>query len=164
MPRAIRGAPMRSHSTRFLPTSRPPHLARHLIIRRHGCYAATRGCWPSMMTSMPCAPHINSHAALFCARELITTRWPQTSARDRKSTRLNSSHDQISYAVFCLKKKKEDTIEPTRGNHRARDATTHPVVAIVENGPLADNGGPGLGVLMTPQVCIAPHGARVPHS
>src|SRR2546421_9017848 len=27
------------------------------------------------------------------------------SGRDRKSTRLNSSHDQISYAVFCLKKK-----------------------------------------------------------
>src|SRR3982750_4974767 len=33
------------------------------------------------------------------------SRWikPET---DRKSTRLNSSHDQISYAVFCLKKKK----------------------------------------------------------
>src|SRR2546421_6045782 len=29
--------------------------------------------------------------------------------RDRKSTRLNSSHDQISYAVFCLKKKKKIT-------------------------------------------------------
>src|SRR3989440_10501046 len=29
--------------------------------------------------------------------------------RDRKSTRLNSSHDQISYAVFCLKKKKKKT-------------------------------------------------------
>src|SRR2546428_6266156 len=28
---------------------------------------------------------------------------------DRKSTRLNSSHDQISYAVFCLKKKKKHT-------------------------------------------------------
>src|SRR2546430_12753305 len=28
------------------------------------------------------------------------------SLRDRKSTRLNSSHSQISYAVFCLKKKK----------------------------------------------------------
>src|SRR3712207_8937384 len=27
--------------------------------------------------------------------------------RDRKSTRLNSSHDNISYAVFCLKKKKK---------------------------------------------------------
>src|SRR2546430_5601988 len=30
--------------------------------------------------------------------------------RDRKSTRLNSSHSQISYAVFCLKKKKNTTI------------------------------------------------------
>src|SRR5688572_32398250 len=29
------------------------------------------------------------------------------SDRDRKSTRLNSSHSQISYAVFCLKKKKK---------------------------------------------------------
>src|SRR2546427_3521865 len=29
------------------------------------------------------------------------------SSRDRKSTRLNSSHSQISYAVFCLKKKKQ---------------------------------------------------------
>src|SRR2546430_12414995 len=29
--------------------------------------------------------------------------------RDRKSTRLNSSHSQISYAVFCLKKKKYTT-------------------------------------------------------
>src|SRR2546427_2286207 len=29
--------------------------------------------------------------------------------RDRKSTRLNSSHSQISYAVFCLKKKKKTT-------------------------------------------------------
>src|SRR6266478_7931720 len=30
--------------------------------------------------------------------------------RDRKSTRLNSSHSQISYAVFCLKKKKKKKI------------------------------------------------------
>src|SRR3989475_6843364 len=30
---------------------------------------------------------------------------PPSGARDRKSTRLNSSHSQISYAVFCLKKK-----------------------------------------------------------
>src|SRR2546430_2863664 len=35
---------------------------------------------------------------------------------DRKSTRLNSSHSQISYAVFCLKKKKE---------HYSRIAHTH---------------------------------------
>src|SRR2546430_3298349 len=30
----------------------------------------------------------------------------ELSVKDRKSTRLNSSHSQISYAVFCLKKKK----------------------------------------------------------
>src|SRR6266478_9183296 len=43
-------------------------------------------------------------------------RWPgrapvprAAACRDRKSTRLNSSHSQISYAVFCLKKKKKKT-------------------------------------------------------
>src|SRR2546421_9532021 len=38
---------------------------------------------------------------------------------DRKSTRLNSSHDQISYAVFCLKKKKlhRPPIGPERERH-----------------------------------------------
>src|SRR5690606_40466341 len=35
----------------------------------------------------------------------IKANWPEE-ARDRKSTRLNSSHVKISYAVFCLKKKK----------------------------------------------------------
>src|SRR3712207_8045578 len=34
------------------------------------------------------------------------------SVADRKSTRLNSSHANISYAVFCLKKKKNTTIHP----------------------------------------------------
>src|SRR5688572_32626283 len=32
----------------------------------------------------------------------------KANATDRKSTRLNSSHSQISYAVFCLKKKKKN--------------------------------------------------------
>src|SRR5206468_13127618 len=36
---------------------------------------------------------------------------PARSPADRKSTRLNSSHDQISYAVFCLKKKKKSTFK-----------------------------------------------------
>src|SRR2546430_9060687 len=36
---------------------------------------------------------------------------PRSAATDRKSTRLNSSHSQISYAVFCLKKKKQKKIE-----------------------------------------------------
>src|SRR2546426_1294653 len=47
--------------------------------------------------------------ALFSARPLVVriTASPRTSA-DRKSTRLNSSHLVISYAVFCLKKKKKN--------------------------------------------------------
>src|SRR2546427_5995887 len=40
--------------------------------------------------------------------------------RDRKSTRLNSSHSQISYAVFCLKKKKK----LDRNCHHPRDPDT----------------------------------------
>src|SRR2546428_2149346 len=45
---------------------------------------------------------------------IVASRWPAftscprfTATSDRKSTRLNSSHSQISYAVFCLKKKIE---------------------------------------------------------
>src|SRR2546427_9285945 len=40
---------------------------------------------------------------------------------DRKSTRLNSSHSQISYAVFCLKKKKQislNTLKTTTQHYR----------------------------------------------
>src|SRR2546430_5856599 len=36
---------------------------------------------------------------------------------DRKSTRLNSSHSQISYAVFCLKKKNPDNVTHTPRRH-----------------------------------------------
>src|SRR2546430_13329330 len=39
-------------------------------------------------------------------------------ARDRKSTRLNSSHSQISYAVFCLKKKSSFRRRGSRNDQR----------------------------------------------
>src|SRR2546428_5226902 len=39
---------------------------------------------------------------------------PALRATDRKSTRLNSSHDQISYAVFCLKKKTRQPLHQLR--------------------------------------------------
>src|SRR5258707_6057599 len=39
---------------------------------------------------------------------------PDSGHRDRKSTRLNSSHANISYAVFCLKKKKSDRLKGRR--------------------------------------------------
>src|SRR2546430_12747881 len=44
-------------------------------------------------------------------RDLVVPR------QDRKSTRLNSSHSQISYAVFCLKKKKKKQVCNCRVTH-----------------------------------------------
>src|SRR5206468_10440170 len=51
----------------------------------------------------------NDHSDLAAKLEAsdLAAKLEATEAKlDRKSTRLNSSHDQISYAVFCLKKKK----------------------------------------------------------
>src|SRR3712207_7614470 len=48
-----------------------------------------------------------SHVVALAQRELLTALADQVrDPADRKSTRLNSSHANISYAVFCLKKKK----------------------------------------------------------
>src|SRR5205085_201185 len=58
------------------------------------------------------------------ARLLVAARYQKT--RDRKSTRLNSSHSQISYAVFCLKKK-------TNNNRRRPERWS--VGAVVGYGP-----------------------------
>src|SRR2546422_8559076 len=46
---------------------------------------------------------------------------PAREWRDRKSTRLNSSHGYISYAVFCLKKKKK---------HKYKHLSTHSIIAL----------------------------------
>src|SRR5688572_31999274 len=55
----------------------------------------------SLGTSAPAAPN-----APVTESEGVISPEPVRPARDRKSTRLNSSHSQISYAVFCLKKKR----------------------------------------------------------
>src|SRR2546422_3777513 len=44
--------------------------------------------------------------AVFAERDFHRVLVSEVASRDRKSTRLNSSHGYISYAVFCLKKKK----------------------------------------------------------
>src|SRR5947207_8744742 len=55
---------------------------------------------------------------------------PPGTSSDRKSTRLNSSHTVISYAVFCLKKKKKktrrlgDKVENKEGEHHEEDIRT----------------------------------------
>src|SRR2546427_121953 len=66
---------------------------------------------PPRSTLFPYTTLFRSRAA-GPSRVPVGTAWSPTTAmtvphRDRKSTRLNSSHSQISYAVFCLKKKKK---------------------------------------------------------
>src|SRR2546430_10057363 len=55
-------------------------------------------------SAVACAPGFRN-------RERLRLRW-----EDRKSTRLNSSHSQISYAVFCLKKKTDDFLPNFHAN------------------------------------------------
>src|SRR2546430_5848461 len=53
------------------------------------------------------------------------------SRRDRKSTRLNSSHSQISYAVFCLKKKKKNKSTPTEWSRTSLQHVHELVISFV---------------------------------
>src|SRR5256886_6686642 len=73
----------KSYSLRIM--RRPPRSFEKIWIR--SAFVPDSLCSPSMF-----------FAASIC--------WHPTRREDRKSTRLNSSHSQISYAVFCLKKKK----------------------------------------------------------
>src|SRR5439155_2461156 len=69
---------------------------------------------------------IGPHAELAAEHDVESLR-PGTAGLDRKSTRLNSSHVAISYAVFCLKKKnigrRRGGVWARRG-HRARERRT----------------------------------------
>src|SRR5450432_4372093 len=51
---------------------------------------------------------------------------PLKEIKDRKSTRLNSSHDQISYAVFCLQQKKHNHNHPFPQQHQPSRLKHHP--------------------------------------
>src|SRR5688572_31809077 len=48
----------------------------------------------------------------------VSTGYAEALRQDRKSTRLNSSHSQISYAVFCLKKKNNKVHHKTRQHQK----------------------------------------------
>src|SRR5688572_31573249 len=56
-------------------------------------------------------PFVNRSLRNPCFKEILLLRREDL---DRKSTRLNSSHSQISYAVFCLKKKKIYTFQDSK--------------------------------------------------
>src|SRR5438445_4109846 len=69
-------------------------------------FRSSKAFWPSAL------PNHCSHLSFFSVMAEKNDKWEQ----DRKSTRLNSSHANISYAVFCLKKKKI-----RRGDLQCRD-------------------------------------------
>src|SRR3712207_7668429 len=50
-----------------------------------------------------------AHGLALISQQLLLDSLALLGGQDRKSTRLNSSHANISYAVFCLKKKKHQT-------------------------------------------------------
>src|SRR5206468_10495286 len=94
----------------FFFSSYAPHLALHSFPTRR-----SSDLWKIIAISLPRIRRISASEAF--VRSLPRKRIsplilvlrarvsPMTEDQDRKSTRLNSSHDQISYAVFCLKKK-----------------------------------------------------------
>src|SRR2546430_6145288 len=57
--------------------------------------------------------------------DLMRRRRPRAKREDRKSTRLNSSHSQISYAVFCLKKKNTGSGYQLHGHRLERAPTAY---------------------------------------
>src|SRR5207302_9210160 len=90
------GPPPHLHS---FPTRRSSDLSRraHPLPRRSSRARRSRSGWSSHRVASPAGGTVQVDFAsqALCSKEV-----------DRKSTRLNSSHVKISYAVFCLKKKK----------------------------------------------------------
>src|SRR5258708_17339141 len=70
-------------------------------------FCSGRSTWPVLLILLSCAgAHLSA-----------------SPSADRKSTRLNSSHQIISYAVFCLKKKKKSKLT-ARHDHSPRSSRT----------------------------------------
>src|SRR5205814_10582062 len=98
-----------THLFLLLPTPPPPTptlfpyttlFRSHAPIRKYHVYATFVNC--NMLKTAASPANIPTSAP-----RAFTPRSKVPSRKDRKSTRLNSSHLGISYAVFCLKKKKK---------------------------------------------------------
>src|SRR2546428_14107882 len=85
----------------FLMIRRPPRSTLFPYTTLFRSPQTSSPVFPSLLRYWPVTP-VLSKTFTVVGRPLETT---VKVLEDRKSTRLNSSHDQISYAVFCLKKK-----------------------------------------------------------
>src|SRR2546421_8395640 len=83
-------------------------LFRSRGCRRHEKHRGRRGtCADGQFGNTVPMGRAQETVLAVAGREVVITHPDKV---DRKSTRLNSSHDQISYAVFCLKKKKKNNL------------------------------------------------------
>src|SRR5688500_19183918 len=95
------------------------------ISRRLRSRIAGESAWPTVVipSDAPASAAISSKNSASTPGQSSTRTLPHSraAARDRKSTRLNSSHLVISYAVCCVKKKKRVTLVQPVGVDRAVD-------------------------------------------
>src|SRR5690606_42111970 len=106
-----------SRSILFLLPRRPPRSTLFPftpLFRSKVCFSdlarlgLVRECWFSRHLSFASADRSQGRGAFYSVRLFIQQLCKEPGKPlDRKSTRLNSSHVKISYAVFCLKKKKK---------------------------------------------------------
>src|SRR2546427_3406423 len=101
-----------------------PTVSHATLFPAGTCMGAGSDAWEKVLAGLCIEPQAASRAAVATAKETAAVRDAEREVNiailvngfvkgteaahflDRKSTRLNSSHSQISYAVFCLKKKK----------------------------------------------------------
>src|SRR2546422_7733624 len=94
----------------------PPLIRRQHVITTQGRATHHRTCNLGMITSGRSLSmrQEESNTGNSGTKPINLSTGAATSRLDRKSTRLNSSHGYISYAVFCLKKKKKRRHSTTR--------------------------------------------------
>src|SRR3712207_8106142 len=100
----------------FLMIRRPPRstLFPYTTLFRSPSFAVWHRAWAGKRVGPSCRRVGKEHGMEDFGERTTGTKDEHYNLIDRKSTRLNSSHANISYAVFCLKKKKKNmSITPT---------------------------------------------------
>src|SRR5207253_9474165 len=98
----VRGEPSEADHGRAAETLLAAQKRRSLII------------WLTDLAETPATPDVIESALQMTTRHLVLFGLITSGVADRKSTRLNSSHVAISYAVFCLKKKIHSVVDHLR--------------------------------------------------
>src|SRR2546422_6764267 len=102
---------LRIHAGSVHPVTAPPIEDGAVLVDDRGTIAAVG---PHSLVPTPPGARELAFPDASLVPGLVNTHTHLELTQDRKSTRLNSSHGYISYAVFCLKKKKTKRLKETR--------------------------------------------------